>query len=442
MPHSSPSSWDADPPLSSPTSPDSGARDSRSDGGSLLAPAPASLLSCCSPASVVSQQRWSRCADLTLYLSYAFILLIAAVSLYALITRREGLDTLAYALGLISLFLALPISLYDIHSHVANYVSPLQMRYIRILAMIPLYSVESWLALFFRQQRVGLELARELYEAFVIYNTFMLMVDFLGGADRTQALLRSHGVYAKHIFCLQRLGLKGWHVDNGEFYRRCFLCVLQYVLVRCLLAVLTAALSAGSRDLYCEGVWDWGACAYPHFTLLLTLSQFAAIYGLFLFRHELAVELQPIHPWPKLLCVKVIVFATFWLQAGLHIAQLVGGIRCVRTRVPLHTHNTHTRARTCWRSPPLPTAPFPHPPLHTGPLAPSLQRTSQLAWPTSACASCALAWLWGTTCALGSRSSGAWTRWCPRTPQSSPSQRWWLLCCPRPRTWWMCPWLW
>ena len=81
--------------------------------------------------------------------------------------------------------------------------------------------------------------------------------------------------------------------------------------------------------LYCEGVWDWGACAYPHFTLLLTLSQFAAIYGLFLFRHELSAELEPIRPWPKLVCVKVIVFATFWLGAFLHVAQVAGLIMCV-----------------------------------------------------------------------------------------------------------------
>ena len=308
------------------------ARDGGGDGGgggSLLsasARAPGAL-ACCAPASVVSQQRWARCATFTLGASYALVLATAALSLYALVTRREGLQTWAYAIGLISLFLALPISLYDIHQHISHMVSPLQIRYVRILAMVPLYSIESWLALFFRQQRVGLELARELYEAFVIYNTFALLVDFLGGAAVAQALLRSHGVRGKHIFCLARLGLRGWHTDNGEFYRRCSLCVLQYVVVRVALALLTAALS--TAGLYCEGEWRWGSCAYPYFTVALSLSQFAAIYGLFLFRHELSAELEPIRPWPKLVCVKVIVFATFWLGAALHGAQLAGLIQCV-----------------------------------------------------------------------------------------------------------------
>ena len=324
--------WDTEPLPASPEASRSAADSELSrtgDSGRLLssARAPTLLACCCAPASVVSQQRWSRCADLTLYASYAFILVVAGVSLYALITRREGLQTTAYVVGAISLFLALPISLYDIHTHIAHMVSPLQIRYVRILAMIPLYAVESWLALFFRQQRVGLELARELYEAFVIYNTFALMVDFLGGRDRVQTLLASHGTYGKHIFCFERLGLKGWHLDNGEFYRRCFLCVLQYVVVRAALALLTAGLSLSGQ--YCEGTWDWAACAYPYFTVALTLSQFAAIYGLFVFRHELSAELQPIRPWPKLVCVKVIVFATFWLGAFLHVAQVAGLIMCV-----------------------------------------------------------------------------------------------------------------
>ena len=201
-----PGELDDDAPASA-ASPEARGADAAADrdGGSLLSAssrAPAGLLACCAPASVVSQQRWARCATFTLGASYALVLATAALSLYALVTRREGLQTWAYAIGLISLFLALPISLYDIHQHISHMVSPLQIRYVRILAMVPLYSIESWLALFFRQQRVGLELARELYEAFVIYNTFALLVDFLGGAAVAQALLRSHGVRGKHIFCI------------------------------------------------------------------------------------------------------------------------------------------------------------------------------------------------------------------------------------------------
>ena len=36
--------------------------------------------------------------------------------------------------------------------HVLHYVSPLQRHYIRILWMVPIYSIESWLALRFNHQ--------------------------------------------------------------------------------------------------------------------------------------------------------------------------------------------------------------------------------------------------------------------------------------------------
>jgi hypothetical protein len=282
-----------------------------------------SALACCREGSVVSQQRWARCAQATLYLSYAIILLLASCAIYLLISRKAETETAAFVVGGIALFAALPLSFYDMHQHLSHIVSPLQIRYVRVLFMVPLYAVESWCALFFKEQRMGLELARELYEALVIYNTFMLMVDYLGGPDRVQALLRGHGTYARHIFCLQRV-CKGWHVDTPEFYRRATLCVLQYVVVRVTLALGTFVLALNDR--YCEGQWRWGSCAYPYFTLALSASQFAAIYGLFVFVHELAPELQPIRPWLKLVCVKVIVFATFYLAAALSIAQLFGFI--------------------------------------------------------------------------------------------------------------------
>ena len=282
------------------------------------------LARCCAPASVVSQQRWARCAQVTLYLSYAVIVTLASFAVWLLVSRRAEAETSAFVVGGIALFLALPLSLYDMHQHFSHMVSPLQIRYVRVLFMVPLYAVESWAALFWKEQRVGLELARELYEAFVIFNTYMLMVDFLGGADRVQALLRRHGMYSRGIFCLNMF-CRSWHVGNGEFFRRSTLCVLQYVVVRVTSAILTFVLAL--NDAYCEGQWRWSKCAYPYFTLALSASQCAAIYGLFVFCHELSAELQPIHPWKKLICVKVIVFATFYLGTALYVAQVLGFIK-------------------------------------------------------------------------------------------------------------------
>lgn len=56
----------------------------------------------------------------------------------------------------------------------------LQRHYIRILWMVPIYSVESWLALRFNKQKVYLETLREAYEAFVVYSLYKLMREYMG----------------------------------------------------------------------------------------------------------------------------------------------------------------------------------------------------------------------------------------------------------------------
>ncbi len=68
---------------------------------------------------------------------------------------------------------------------------PVQRHYIRILWMVPIYSVESWLALRFNRQKVYLETAREAYEAYVVYSLYKLMREYLG--DKPRVCVFPHG---------------------------------------------------------------------------------------------------------------------------------------------------------------------------------------------------------------------------------------------------------
>jgi hypothetical protein len=49
--------------------------------------------------------------------------------------------------------------------------------------MVPIYSIESWLALRFNEQKLYLETMREAYEAYVVYSFFKLMREFFGPKD-------------------------------------------------------------------------------------------------------------------------------------------------------------------------------------------------------------------------------------------------------------------
>jgi hypothetical protein len=60
-----------------------------------------------------------------------------------------GGTTLQFAWAISGVFVcfSVAISVHDIHLHLTHYVSPLQRYYVRIIVMVVIYSIESWLAL-------------------------------------------------------------------------------------------------------------------------------------------------------------------------------------------------------------------------------------------------------------------------------------------------------
>jgi hypothetical protein len=64
--------------------------------------------------------------------------------------------------------------------HALNYSKPhLQKYIIRILFMVPIYALNSWIVLKFPETSIYLDTIRECYEAFVIYNFMMYLINFL-----------------------------------------------------------------------------------------------------------------------------------------------------------------------------------------------------------------------------------------------------------------------
>lgn len=64
--------------------------------------------------------------------------------------------------------------------HTEYYTRPrLQRHVIRILWMVPIYSMDAWFALRFKDARAYLDPVREIYEAYVIYNFYAYLMNFL-----------------------------------------------------------------------------------------------------------------------------------------------------------------------------------------------------------------------------------------------------------------------
>eukprot|EP00960_Hanusia_phi_P038203 753324-Hanusia_phi.AAC.1 len=84
---------------------------------------------------------WVGTSRIMLGITFIMVGLVSFLSLQLVIHRHYGEHVLAWAVGAVFMAVSVPISLHDIHMHILHYVSPLQRHYIRILWMVPIYSV-------------------------------------------------------------------------------------------------------------------------------------------------------------------------------------------------------------------------------------------------------------------------------------------------------------
>jgi hypothetical protein len=229
-----------------------------------------------------------------------------------------------------------PISMWGIVAHLANYNQPhVQVYVVRILWMVPIYSIESWLAMRFHKQAIYIETLRDLYESYVLYSFTQFLIQVLGGEQALIAMLKDKSpTRGVHMWGLQYC-VKPWlmgqpvrvldHVSNNDnnhvsttstqqhpqlhahvnnkkrvywkspFFIKCKLGVLQYVLLKFVSAI--AVLLLEWKGWYHEGDFTWKG---------------SYLYCLIFFYYATKTELSPIRPVGKFLSVKALVFFTWW----------------------------------------------------------------------------------------------------------------------------------
>jgi hypothetical protein len=216
---------------------------------------------------------------------------------------------MAYAISGYCAILAVLVSLWTVWQHLLNYTNPrLQQKIIRIVLMVPIYAVHSWVALRFRSWAVYLNLFRDSYESFVVYQFFSLLVAYLGG-DELCALRLVREPPMRALFPASLVARRPFQ-PGPLFLRRIYICIMQYVLLKPLLALLAMVLTP--LGMYREGSIDDPANAYLYFTLIATTSVAAAVFALLHFYVATASLLAGVNPLGMLLAVKVILFASFW----------------------------------------------------------------------------------------------------------------------------------
>lgn len=240
--------------------------------------------------------------------------------------RQGKTDFAAFYSAAAFVVITLVLSLREILSHLYNWYAPdVQKFVVRILFMVPLYSVQSWLGLRFHgPARVYIVTIRDLYEAFVIQSFVYYLIELLGGEDRMAELLSRKDAHLGGHGKIMSKFLVRWEMGK-DFLHKIKHGVLQYVALKTVLTLLTTFVLLPS-GLYGEGTFSWSS-AYLYITIILNISVMYALYCLVKLFHAVKSDLRsPInwHPVGKFLCVKGVVFFTWWQGVGIYFLRSHG----------------------------------------------------------------------------------------------------------------------
>uniref|UniRef100_A0A7S0G2I6 Transmembrane protein 184C n=1 Tax=Rhodosorus marinus TaxID=101924 RepID=A0A7S0G2I6_9RHOD len=218
---------------------------------------------------------------------------------------------------------ACTLSFQESGMHLKNFSRPeMQVRIVRILGMVPVYSITSWLSLISttNESRLTLDFIRDLYEAFVIYNFISLLIRMGGGWRRTIFYLEDQP-RAPHFFPL-KLCLPP--VQLGQtFLILTRAAALQFVLIKPLNGLLL--LMAHQKGGLFGGFFSVNAVKRIA-AITDNLSISAALYSLVMLHTALHNLLEKYHPLPKFWAVKMVVFFSFWQGVVLNAMVKVGFI--------------------------------------------------------------------------------------------------------------------
>ncbi|KAL3495970.1 organic solute transporter Ostalpha-domain-containing protein [Aspergillus germanicus] len=222
----------------------------------------------------------------------------------------------------VSSLVATLLSLVSIWLQTKNYRKPLLQRYVvRILLMVPIYAVSSWTSIISLKASLWLAPIRDVYEAFTIYTFFQLLINFLGG-ERAVIIMMHGRPPVQHAWPLNHF-LSKVDISDPHTFLAVKRGILQYTWLKPVLAIVSIIMKATGT--YQEGYLGLSS-GYLWTGILYNISVTISLYSLALFWVCLHNDLAPFRPVPKFLCVKLIIFASYWQGFFLSILQWLGAL--------------------------------------------------------------------------------------------------------------------
>lgn len=205
---------------------------------------------------------------------------------------------------------------------------------------VPIYAASSWTSIVSLKAAQFLDPIRDIYEvrsksislvlenstanrqkAFTIYTFFQLLINFLGG-ERALIIMTHGRPPVQHAWPLNHVFPK---VDISDPHT--FLAIkrgiLQYAWLKPILALASIIMKA--TNTYQEGYLGLSS-GYLWTGIIYNVSVSLSLYSLAMFWVCMHADLKPFRPVPKFLCIKLIIFASYWQGFFLSILQWLGAI--------------------------------------------------------------------------------------------------------------------
>jgi len=174
--------------------------------------------------------------------------------------------------------------------------------------MIPIFSIQSWFSLFFHSASPYLIAVRDLYEAFVLASFVYYIIELCGGEDQLANKLRMKDPKYGELNCLLRSRCGNWQMGR-PFLLNCKYGVLQFVFFKIVTTIVVIILH--SQDNFHKGEWGWNS-SYTYLAIMMNVSIGYALYCLVKLYFATKDYLKEWNPVWKFLCIKGIIFFTFW----------------------------------------------------------------------------------------------------------------------------------
>ncbi|KAJ5979068.1 hypothetical protein N7501_002410 [Penicillium viridicatum] len=238
---------------------------------------------------------------------------------------------LALLVGGACAIIACVVSLALIMLHATHYSKPIEQRHIiRILFMVPVYSIVAWLSIYLYHDSVYFKVLGDCYEAFCISAFFSLMCHYIAPDLHSQKDY-FRGIQPKTwlwpLNWLQKCcgGERIWRTPRSglTWFNIVWVGVFQYCVMRVLMTIVAVATQA--FGVYCE---ESLSPAFAHiWTIVIeSVSVTIAMYCLIQFYHQTSQDIKQHQPFLKILSIKLVIFLSFWQSTLISLLVSEGAI--------------------------------------------------------------------------------------------------------------------